>query len=87
LRVIVSRSVLVGTIYGDSMYSAIDPFYMLMLMRILEREYTVDKFFTLTQSKTIFAPRRKPQKAIEVSSCIGSGSCFCCSNGSANPAR
>jgi hypothetical protein len=25
---------------------------------------TNNKFFTLTQSKTIFAPRRQPQKAI-----------------------
>ena len=39
---------LVGTIYGGSMYSAIDPFYMLMLMRILGREYIVwDKSCTI----------------------------------------
>ena len=39
---------LVGTIYGGSMYSAIDPFYMLMLMRILGREYVVwDKACTI----------------------------------------
>ena len=31
----------VGTIYGGSMYGAIDPIYMLMLIRILGREYVV----------------------------------------------
>ena len=31
----------VGTIYGGSMYGAIDPIYMLMLIRILGRGYTV----------------------------------------------
>ena len=39
---------LVGTIYGGSMYSSIDPFYMLMLMRILGRDYVVwDKSATI----------------------------------------
>jgi acyl-coenzyme A thioesterase PaaI-like protein len=39
---------LVGTIYGGSMYSAIDPFYMLMLMRILGPDYVVwDKACTI----------------------------------------
>jgi acyl-coenzyme A thioesterase PaaI-like protein len=39
---------LVGTIYGGSMYSATDPFYMLMLMRILGRDYVVwDKACTI----------------------------------------
>ncbi len=39
---------LVGTIFGGSMYSAIDPFYMLMLMRILGRDYVVwDKGCTI----------------------------------------
>lgn len=39
---------LVGTIYGGSMYSAVDPFYMLMLMRILGRDYVVwDKSATI----------------------------------------
>jgi uncharacterized protein DUF4442 len=39
---------LVGTIYGGSMYSAIDPFYMLMLMRILGRDFVVwDKACTI----------------------------------------
>jgi len=31
----------VGTIYGGSMYSAIDPIYMLMLIRILGPDYIV----------------------------------------------
>ncbi len=31
----------VGTIYGGSIYSAIDPMYMLMLMRILGKEFVV----------------------------------------------
>lgn len=31
----------VGTIYGGSMYGAIDPIYMLMLMKILGPDYTV----------------------------------------------
>ena len=32
---------LVGTIYGGSMYGAVDPMYMIMLMRILGRDYIV----------------------------------------------
>jgi acyl-coenzyme A thioesterase PaaI-like protein len=31
----------VGTIYGGSMYSAVDPIYMLVLIRILGPGYTV----------------------------------------------
>lgn len=31
----------VGTIYGGSMYAGIDPIYMLMLIKILGREYIV----------------------------------------------
>jgi acyl-coenzyme A thioesterase PaaI-like protein len=31
----------VGTIYGGSIYAAIDPIYMLMLVKNLGREYTV----------------------------------------------
>ena len=39
---------LVGTIYGGSLYSSIDPFYMLLLMRILGRDYVVwDKSATI----------------------------------------
>ena len=46
----------VGTIYGGSMYGAIDPIYMLMLIRILGRGYVVwDKAATIRF--------RKPGKA------------------------
>ncbi|WP_077921672.1 DUF4442 domain-containing protein [Spirosoma sp. 209] len=31
----------VGTIFGGSMFAASDPFYMLMLLRVLGREYVV----------------------------------------------
>jgi hypothetical protein len=31
----------VGTIFGGSLYGAVDPVYMIMLIRILGREYTV----------------------------------------------
>jgi acyl-coenzyme A thioesterase PaaI-like protein len=31
----------VGTIFGGSMYSAVDPMYMIMLMKCLGREYVV----------------------------------------------
>ena len=31
----------VGTIYGGSLYGAVDPFYMIMLIRILGPDYTV----------------------------------------------
>src|SRR5215204_5911284 len=38
----------VGTTYGGSIYASIDPIYMLMLMKILGREYTVwDKAATI----------------------------------------
>jgi hypothetical protein len=54
---------LVGTVYGGSMYSAIDPFYMLMLMRILGRGYVVwDKGATIRFKRpareTLFADFR-----------------------------
>ena len=32
---------LVGTIFGGSLYAAVDPMYMLMIMRILGRDYVV----------------------------------------------
>jgi hypothetical protein len=32
---------IMGTIYGGSMYASTDPFYMLMLMRILGKDYVV----------------------------------------------
>ena len=31
----------VGTIFGGSMYGAVDPVYMIMLMRLLGREFVV----------------------------------------------
>lgn len=38
----------VGTMYGGSMYAAIDPMYMLMLLRILGKDYVVwDKAATI----------------------------------------
>ncbi|MDX2002222.1 MAG: DUF4442 domain-containing protein [Chitinophagales bacterium] len=38
----------VGTIYGGSMYGAVDPMYMLMLMKILGKDYVVwDKAATI----------------------------------------
>jgi len=38
----------VGTIYGGSLYSGIDPMYMLMLIKVLGREYVVwDKAATI----------------------------------------
>lgn len=38
----------VGTIYGGSMYGGVDPIYMLMLIRLLGRGYTVwDKAATI----------------------------------------
>lgn len=54
---------LVGTIYGGSMYSSIDPFYMLMLMRILGPDYVVwDKSATIRFKRpakvTLFADFR-----------------------------
>jgi len=38
----------VGTIFGGSLYGAVDPIYMIMLIRILGREYVVwDKAATI----------------------------------------
>ena len=38
----------VGTIFGGSMYGAVDPMFMIMLMRILGRDYVVwDKVATI----------------------------------------
>lgn len=50
----------VGTIYGGSMYASTDPFYMLMLMQILGKDYVVwDKGCTIRfkrpAKKTIYA--------------------------------
>jgi Domain of unknown function (DUF4442) len=51
---------LVGTIFGGSMYASVDPMYMIMLMRLLGREYVVwDKAATIRFRKpgrtTLFA--------------------------------
>ena len=53
----------VGTIFGGSMYAAIDPMYMLMLIKILGPEYVVwDKAATIRFRKpgrtTLFATFR-----------------------------
>ena len=50
----------VGTIFGGSMYGAVDPVYMIMLIKILGREYVVwDKGATIRfkrpGQKTLFA--------------------------------
>ncbi|HVG24743.1 MAG TPA: DUF4442 domain-containing protein [Thermoanaerobaculia bacterium] len=50
----------VGTIFGGSMYAAVDPLYMIMLMHCLGREYVVwDKAATIRFRKpgrsTLFA--------------------------------
>lgn len=50
----------VGTIYGGSMYGAVDPMYMIMLMQLLGREFVVwDKAATIRFRKpgrtTLFA--------------------------------
>ena len=51
---------LVGTIFGGSMYASVDPMYMIMLMRLLGRDYIVwDKAATIRFRKpgrtTLFA--------------------------------
>jgi hypothetical protein len=53
----------VGTIYGGSMYGAVDPIYMIMLMKLLGRDYVVwDKAATIRFRKpgrtTLFATFR-----------------------------
>ena len=59
----------VGTIYGGSMYGAIDPIYMLMLIRILGPEYIVwDKAakirFTKPGKDTLFVDFRLDRQEI-----------------------
>ena len=55
----------VGTIYGGSLYGAVDPIYMLMLMRSLGPEYVVwDKAAAIRYAvveKTIHVSRRGPR--------------------------
>lgn len=60
----------VGTIYGGSIYGAIDPIYMLMLMHILGPGYVVwDKAATIRFKKpgkgTLFAELRLDQNEID----------------------
>ena len=59
----------VGTIYGGSLYGAVDPLYMLMLMRILGPAYTVwDKAasirFRRPGRSTLFATFRVPSELV-----------------------
>lgn len=54
---------LVGTIFGGSLYGAVDPIYMIMLMQVLGRDYVVwDKAATIRFRKpgctTLFATFR-----------------------------
>lgn len=60
----------VGTIYGGSMYSAVDPIYMIMLMRILGSRYEVwDKAasirFLEPARETLYARFRLPVEETE----------------------
>ena len=60
----------VGTIFGGSMYGAVDPAYMIMLMKILGRDYLVwDKSATIRFRKpgrtTLFATFRIDEAEIE----------------------
>lgn len=60
----------VGTQFGGSLYSMTDPFYMLMLMNILGKEYIVwDKSATITYKKpcrkTVYARFELTDKMIE----------------------
>lgn len=57
----------VGTIFGGSLYAAVDPFYMIMLMEILGRDFVVwDKGATIRFRKpgkeTLYARFRLPQE-------------------------
>lgn len=59
----------VGTIYGGSMYGAVDPIYMIMLIKNLGSEYVVwDKAATIRFKKpgkeTLFAEFRLGQREI-----------------------
>lgn len=61
---------LVGTIYGGSLYGSVDPIYMIMLMRILGRDYVVwDKESTIRFRKpgrtTLFATFLIPEAEID----------------------
>ena len=59
-----------GTIYGGSMYSAVDPFYMDMLMKLLGKDYILwDKSanirFVKPGRKTLFADFHMTDEEIE----------------------
>jgi acyl-coenzyme A thioesterase PaaI-like protein len=60
----------VGTIFGGSMYSAVDPIYMVMLYRVLGRDYVIwDKAATIRFKKpgrsTLFAQFRLEETEIQ----------------------
>jgi acyl-coenzyme A thioesterase PaaI-like protein len=60
----------VGTIFGGSMYSAVDPIYMVMLYRVLGRDYVIwDKAATIRFEKpgrsTLFAQFRLEETEIQ----------------------
>jgi acyl-coenzyme A thioesterase PaaI-like protein len=61
----------VGTIFGGSMYGAVDPIYMVMLIKILGPEYVVwDKAATISFTKpgkgTLYATFRISEQEIEL---------------------
>ncbi len=61
----------VGTIFGGSMYGAVDPIYMMMLIRILGPEYTVwDKAASISFIKpgkrTLYASFRLSDQEIDL---------------------
>jgi hypothetical protein len=61
----------VGTIFGGSMYGAVDPIYMIMLIRLLGRQYVVwDKTATIRFRKpgrsTLFATFRIDDEELDV---------------------
>jgi len=61
----------VGTIFGGSMYAAIDPIYMIMLIKLLGPEYVVwDKAATIRFKKpgrsTLFARFTLDEKELEL---------------------
>ena len=68
---------IVGTIYGGSMYASTDPFFMLMLMKILGPEFVVwDKGCTIrfhkSAKETLFADFHiSPAMLAEVHSKVG----------------
>ncbi|MCG3173864.1 MAG: hypothetical protein GMKNLPBB_02071 [Myxococcota bacterium] len=60
----------VGTIYGGSMYAAVDPFYMIMLIKLLGPDYVVwDKGASIRFRKpgreTLYATFRVEQAEVE----------------------